>query len=136
MSNYHLKCADSKCSGETSRTEPSLVAYVVSTINSYEPPRDKTNKVVVRPAKTMISLGIAESSLSAWRKLGSLANHLTNRIVGKRMNIKKIKLLEGNFGDNAAQSGIMMQFGVKLSRSITAVWASSRENLSSGFVTR
>ena len=38
---------------------------------------DKTNKMSVRPAKTQISLGIrqvwSESSLSAWRKLGSLA---------------------------------------------------------------
>ena len=45
----------------------------------YEPPHDKTNKVAVRPAKTQISLGIrpvwSESSLSAWRKLGSLATH-------------------------------------------------------------
>ena len=44
-----------------------------------EPPRDKTNKVCVRPAKTQISLGIrpvwSESSLSAWRKLGPLATH-------------------------------------------------------------
>ena len=36
-----------------------------------EPPRDKTNKVSVRPAKTHISLGIrpvlSDSSLSAWR---------------------------------------------------------------------
>ena len=43
----------------------------------FEPPHDKTNNVVVRPAKTQISLGIRpvilESSLSAWRKLGSLA---------------------------------------------------------------
>ena len=42
-----------------------------------EPRHDKTNKVRVRPAKTQISLGIrpvwSESSLSAWRKLGSLA---------------------------------------------------------------
>ena len=40
---------------------------------------DKTNSVAVRPAKTQISLGIcpvwSESSLSAWRKLGSLATH-------------------------------------------------------------
>ena len=40
---------------------------------------NKTNKVTVRPAKTQISLGIrpvwSESSLSAWRKLGSLATH-------------------------------------------------------------
>ena len=44
-----------------------------------EPRYDKTNKVSVRPAKTQISLGIRlvwpESSLSAWRKLGSLATH-------------------------------------------------------------
>ena len=40
---------------------------------------DKTNTVAVRPAKTQIILGIrpvwSESSLSAWRKLGSLATH-------------------------------------------------------------
>ena len=45
----------------------------------YELPYDKTNNVVVRPAKTQISLGMrpvwSESSLSAWRKLGSLATH-------------------------------------------------------------
>ena len=45
-----------------------------------EPPHDKTNNhVVVHPAKTQISLGIrpvwSESSLSAWRKLWSLATH-------------------------------------------------------------
>ena len=45
----------------------------------YEPPHDITNKMDVRPAKAQISLGIrpvwSESLLSAWRKLGSLANH-------------------------------------------------------------
>ena len=39
----------------------------------------KPTKWPVRPAKTQISLGIrpvwSESSLSAWRKLGSLATH-------------------------------------------------------------
>ena len=44
-----------------------------------EPRHDKTNKVSVRPAKTQISMGIrpvwTETSLSAWRKLGSLATH-------------------------------------------------------------
>ena len=44
-----------------------------------EPSHDKTNKMTVRPAKTQISLGIrpvwSESSLFAWRKLGSLATH-------------------------------------------------------------
>ena len=43
----------------------------------FQPPYDKTNKWHVRPAKTQISLGIrpvlSESSLSAWRQLGSLA---------------------------------------------------------------
>ena len=48
----------------------------------YEPWHNKTNKVSVRPAKTQISLGIrpvwSESSLYAWRKLGSLATHLAH----------------------------------------------------------
>ena len=51
--------------------------YIVQRI--FEPPRDKTNKMAVRPAKTQISLGIrpvwSESLLSAWRKIGSLAIH-------------------------------------------------------------
>ena len=50
--------------------------------NFNEPPRDKTNKMTVRPAKTQISLDTRpvwlESSLSAWRKLGSLATHWTH----------------------------------------------------------
>ena len=41
---------------------------------NYEPPRDKTNKMTLRPAKTQISLGIrpvwSESSLSAEESLG------------------------------------------------------------------
>ena len=44
-----------------------------------EPRHDKTNKMTVRPAKTQISLGVrpvwSESSLSAWKNLGSLATH-------------------------------------------------------------
>ena len=47
--------------------------------NAYEPHRDKTNKMTVRPAKTQISLGIrpvwSVSSLSARRELRSLAAH-------------------------------------------------------------
>ena len=56
-----------------------LVSVYFVLVNSYgnEPRHDKTNNVAVRPAKTQISLGIrpvwSESSLSAWRKLGSLA---------------------------------------------------------------
>ena len=50
-----------------------IISQIVSW-TKYEPPRDKTNKVSVRWAKTRISLGIrpvwSESSLSAWRKLG------------------------------------------------------------------
>ena len=46
---------------------------------TFEPRYDKTNKISVRPAKTQISLGIrpvwSESSLSACRKVGSLATH-------------------------------------------------------------
>ena len=57
-----------------------LIVFPLSTLlSSCEPWHDKTNKVSVRPAKTQISLGIrpvwSESSLSAWRKLGSLATH-------------------------------------------------------------
>ena len=44
-------------------------------MNANELRHDKTNKLTLRPAKTQISLGIrpvwSESSLSAWRKLGS-----------------------------------------------------------------
>ena len=60
--------------------------HFISTIRSIssrnEPPHAKTNKMTVRPAKTHISLGIrpvwSESSLSAWRKFGSLATHWTH----------------------------------------------------------
>ena len=42
----------------------------------------KPTKLHVRPAKTQISLGIrpvhSESSLSAWRKIGSLSTHLVH----------------------------------------------------------
>ena len=45
----------------------------------YESRDDKTNNMAVRPAKTQVSLGIrpvwSESSLSAWRSIGSLATH-------------------------------------------------------------
>ena len=48
-------------------------------LKAYEPRHDKTNKMSVRPVKTPISMGIrlvwSESSLSAWRNLGSLATH-------------------------------------------------------------
>ena len=57
--------------------------YKYYTTNTNEPRHDETNKVTVRPAKTQISLGIRpdwpESSLSAWRKLESLATHSEHR---------------------------------------------------------
>ena len=53
----------------------------VKVATEFEPRHDKTNKVSMRPAKTQINLGVrpvwSESSLSAWRKSGSLATHLT-----------------------------------------------------------
>ena len=46
---------------------------------TFEPRHDKTNKMVVRAAKTQISLGTrpvwSEYSLSTWIKLGSLETH-------------------------------------------------------------
>ena len=52
------------------------MAHVMRDGKLVEPRHDKTNKVT---AKTQISLGIrpvwSDSSLSAWRKLGSLATH-------------------------------------------------------------
>ena len=61
-------------------TEASILHRCVNLKNSLrtlEPPHDKTSKMAVRSAKTQISLGIrpvwSESSLSARRKLGSLA---------------------------------------------------------------
>ena len=59
---------------------PCYFQYQMSMYNKINEPRhDKTNKMSVRPAKAQISLGIrpvwSESSLSAWKKLGSLATH-------------------------------------------------------------
>ena len=57
---------------DNSHIRRKLVAIVLAN-HKNEPPHDKTNNVVLRPAKTQISLGIrpvwSESSLSAWRKL-------------------------------------------------------------------
>ena len=61
------------CVWSNTRLSVQKVATVI------EPRHDKTNKMSVRPAKTQISLGIhpvwSESSLSTWRKLGSLATY-------------------------------------------------------------
>ena len=61
----------------------SVRSYIVESQSTCESPHDKTNKVTVRPAKTQISLGIrpvwSESSLPAWRNLGSLATHWAHR---------------------------------------------------------
>ena len=57
-----------------------LLLWFSIVILKYEPPHDKTNKVSVHPAKTSTQSdqnmpGWSESSLSAWKKLGSLATH-------------------------------------------------------------
>ena len=58
-----------------------FVKHICSALGllTFELPLDKTNKMTVRPAKTQISLVIhpvwSASSLSAWRKLRSLATH-------------------------------------------------------------
>ena len=60
-------------------TEKSFIIISSLVSNTHKTPHVKTNKMTVRPAKTQISLGIrpfwSESSLSAWRNLGSLATH-------------------------------------------------------------
>ena len=52
------------------------ICFANSVEEPFEPPHDKTNNMAVRPAKTQIILGIrpvwSESSLSAWRKVGTL----------------------------------------------------------------
>ena len=59
-----------------------LVALLVCprlVVSQFEPPHVKTNIMTVRPAKTQISPSIravwSESSLSAWRRLESLATN-------------------------------------------------------------
>ena len=58
-------------------TQLCLLAHILN-----EPPHDKTNIMACVPSETQISLGIrpvwSESSLSAWRNLGSLATHWTH----------------------------------------------------------
>ena len=58
------------------------ICFANSVEEPFEPPHDKTNYMAVHPAKTQISLGIrpvwSESSLSAWRKVGTLATHWTH----------------------------------------------------------
>ena len=60
-------------------TLPTAVVNFCFTVTVHEPPMTKPTKWPVRPAKTQISLSIrpvwSESSLSAWRKLGSLTTH-------------------------------------------------------------
>ena len=72
--NYSLITCITKC--------PPYLFYCMpakSWHNLFEPWHDKTNKVTECQAKTQISLGIrpvsSKSSLSAWRKLGSIATH-------------------------------------------------------------
>ena len=58
------------------------ICFANSVEEPFEPPHDKTNHMAMRLAKTQISLGIrpvwSESSLSAWRNVGTLATHWTH----------------------------------------------------------
>ena len=81
--------------------------------------------MTVHPAKTRISLGIhpvwSESSLSAWRNLGSLATHW--------VQAKTLIRLGGHPGwfESSLGSSHFVGFIMRWLE-----WASSRENLSSG----
>ena len=71
-----LVCICIVCSDLTILSQTSL--YCPSTnLKTFEPSHDKSKKMTVRPAKSQVSLGIRpvwlESSLSAWRNLGSFA---------------------------------------------------------------
>ena len=80
------------------------ICFATSVEEPFEPPPDKTNNMAVRPAKTQIILGIrpvwSESSLSAWRKVGTLATHWTHNegsemseIESEAFNVIAIKLV-------------------------------------------
>ena len=94
-------------------------------LSTNELPDDKTNNVTVRPAKTRISLDIrpvwSESSLSDWRKLGSLATHWVHSEDSDQTGRTVILLVLSWGGSNVL---------------CWHIWVSSWENLSSGFVTR
>ena len=72
------------CKDRTENSYPSahLLPFCSGLLAAFEPGHDKTNKMCVCPTKTQISLGIcpiwSEFSLSARRKLGSLATHCTH----------------------------------------------------------
>ena len=59
-----------------------IICFANSVEEPFEPLHDKTHNMAVRPAKTQIILGIrpvwSESSLSAWRKVGTLATQWTH----------------------------------------------------------
>ena len=62
---------------------PSSPSEVITMLERTESPHYKTNKMTVRPANILISLGIlpawSESSLSAWRNLWSWSTHWVHR---------------------------------------------------------
>ena len=87
----YIVSANSGGSGEVARIRKHVWAFAYRLCDSClflmnrlkcKKQNDKTNNVVVRPAKTQVSLGIrpvwTESSLSACRKLGSLVTHLAH----------------------------------------------------------
>ena len=74
----------------------------------YEPPRDKTNKVSVRPAKTQISLGIhpvwSESGrmprLTCLRWAHShIIGFVTRRLIWLKQNLATWKKIQQNLND-------------------------------------
>ena len=81
----------------------------------------KPTKWHVRPAKTQISLGIlpvgSEYSLSAWRRLGSLATHWAH----------------SEDSDQTGRLSLTNYHRTSFSFLNCYIWASSRESLSSGF---
>ena len=83
--------------------------HTVSTwTKNYEPPHDKINKMTVRPAKTQISLGIhpvwSESSLSAWRKHGSLAAHWAHSENSDYLFVLRLNVPVNNFSVMSGRS--------------------------------
>ena len=73
---------------------------ILSNMTTYEPPRDKTNKITVRLAKTQISLGIRPVwSVRLMGSQGSSANKMTVRLAKTQIN------LMGSQGSSASWCG-------------------------------
>ena len=103
----------------------------------------KPTKWHVRPAKTQISLGIrpvwSESSLSAWRKLGSLATHWAHSKDWSDWAEAQADL--SSLGTHLfcwfchVVAQMFLVLGFNGSWALSLKWAASRENLYSLFAT-